>query len=251
MNCEQVDLLIHGYLDEELDVKTSMEISEHIEQCGRCANNLSTFTNQSKALKSDELYYHPSQDFRKRVYSAIRKERRPWYSSDESRWRVPALALSLVVLFAIVWAIGPLSHGISGHDDLIQTEILDSHVRALLSDHITDVLSTDQHTVKPWFNDKIDYSPDVKNLDAEGFILIGGRLEYIDGKPVAVIVYRRAKHIIDLYSWPEPESHETSSKLATIRGYHMITWNSSNSTYCVVSDVEEGQLEEFREQLGK
>ncbi len=125
-------------------------------------------------------------------------------------------------------------------------ELVADHIRALQPGHLTDVLSTDQHTVKPWFDGRIDYAPPVRDFAAQGFPLIGGRLDYIRDRPVAALVYRRDKHLIDLYVWPE-QGAASAPTLDARNGYNVVRWSEGGMAFRAVSDVEAGQLEDFAE----
>ena len=125
-------------------------------------------------------------------------------------------------------------------------ELVADHIRALQPGHLTDVLSSDQHTVKPWFDGRIDYSPPVKDFAGEGFPLIGGRLDYVHDRPVAVLVYRRDKHLIDLYVWPE-QGPASAPVTDAHNGYNIVSWTEGGMAFHAVSDVEATQLRDFVE----
>jgi len=154
------------------------------------------------------------------------------------------MAASIVLAVGIGW--------ILGRNSLVRTEgstLLASHVRAMMSDHLTDVLSSDRHTVKPWFNGKIDFSPTVNDFTQAGFPLIGGRLEYLEGNRVAVLVYKRAKHVIDLYVAPLAGGLPTSN--LTERGFNEVHWASGGFEYWAISDVNQQDLNQFVELVRK
>ena len=140
------------------------------------------------------------------------------------------------------WQIARL--GSSAHDLLVR-EIVSSHVRSLMATHLTDVASSDQHTVKPWFKGQLDFSPPVKDLSKEGFKLVGGRLDYIGDRPVAALVYQRRKHFINLFIWPASTGSVADPTVFSRQGYNLIHWTEDGLTYWAVSDLNEKELEEF------
>ena len=159
-----------------------------------------------------------------------------------------AVAASLIVVCLATGVIarvllGPRQQTLTVAESDLAGQVLDSHIRSLMASHLADVVSTDQHTVKPWFNGKLDFSPPVIDFAAQGFPLIGGRLDYLDGRSAAALVYRRRKHIINLFVWPEQGRVGTESM--TRRGYHLIHWTKDGMTYWAVSDVSGSDLSQF------
>lgn len=155
----------------------------------------------------------------------------------------PLAAAALVVLLLIPVIRGPSS------DELLTQEVVASHIRSLMADHLADVPSTDEHTVKPWFNGKLDFSPPVSDLAKQGFPLVGGRLDYLNNRPVAALVYKHDRHVINVFVWPSDRDTEVSGPIKTQQGYHVIRWASAGVNFWVVSDLEETQLAQFADLL--
>jgi len=159
------------------------------------------------------------------------------------RWRWLALAGSLVAAMIVI-AVGLSIFSRPATDEVLATEIVSSHVRSLMADHLTDVPSSDQHTVKPWFDGKLDFSPPVKDLSQQGFSLYGGRLDYIGNRPVAALVYQRRQHPINLFIWPSSDVTK-SEKASVTHGYNLIEWSNGGMAYWVVSDLNLAELQQF------
>ncbi len=248
MNCDDAISLVHGYVDGELDLTNALALERHLSQCAACSRRYENVRTLSSVLRDGALYYEASPALQRRVRRALRQ-------SSESRslgglrarfsWGWLAAAASAAIL-VVVLAGGLLPRFTAGTiDTRISQEVIASHVRSLMADHLTDVLSSDQHTVKPWFAGKLDFSPPVKDLAAEGFPLVGGRLDYIERRPVAALVYRRRKHTINLFVWPEEGAPSPPRAENTPHGYNLINWNENGMTYWAVSDLDATELAEF------
>ena len=248
MNCDDAISLVHGYVDGELDLTNALALERHLSQCAACARRYENVRSLSSVLKNGAPYFEASPALQRRVRRALRQ-------SSESRglgglmprfsWGWVAAAASAAILM-VVLAGDLLPRFTAGTiDTRISQEVIASHVRSLMADHLTDVLSSDQHTVKPWFAGKLDFSPPVKDLAAEGFPLVGGRLDYIERRPVAALVYRRRKHTINLFVWPEEGAPSPPRAENTPHGYNLINWNENGMTYWAVSDLDATELAEF------
>lgn len=257
MSCQENDTLILGYLDGELDLLNTLQLEAHLRECATCAQALKNNQLLRSALRAGDFYYKPPDDLAKRIHLSLYKankpgkvgrqvstpvqevpRRMPWRIS----WALAGVAASLAVIALMAWRLGPVA-SMRSKDDFLAQEILASHVRSLMTDHLTDVPSSDQHTVKPWFDGKLDFSPPVKDLSTEGFPLVGGRLDYLDGRPVAALVYRRRKHFINLFIWPAPK--DAGRRMVMRQGYNLLHWTRSGMTYWAVSDVNSAELQEF------
>lgn len=242
MNCEQTQELIDAYVDGELDLVNSVEIERHLRDCQECSKSHAGLLALRSAVGS--VYQEPSPQLQKRVTSAIRK-----YEKKEGRtlvvpWRVIAFASSFGLLFLLSWSACWLLSGPSP-DDALAREVVSSHVRSLMAEHLADVPSSDQHTVKPWFNGKLDFSPPVIDLEDQGFALIGGRLDYLKDRPVAALVYQRKKHLINLFLWPSTDESGHSGRMSTLQGYNVVYSKLADMNCWVVSDLNPDELKEF------
>lgn len=255
MSCENTRSMIHGYLDDELGLDGTMAFERHVAECPSCSLELEDYKALRAKMRNSSLYYQAPAELRVRIHQAMgefsgQESKRPveklskpsWWQQPTLAWAFAAFACGavLLVLTSSIWMprIGENSRA-----PLLAQEVLDSHVRSLMADHLFDVPSSDHHTVKPWFDGKLDFSPPVPNLDSQGFVLAGGRLDYLEGRPVAAVVYRRRQHVINLFMWPE--SRETSTKTEMHNGYNMIHWSSGGTAYWAVSDLNQQELQEF------
>ncbi len=238
MNCQHARLLIHGYVDGELDLVGSLEIERHVRGCAECAQVYQAQLALRSAIGAGALYHQAPAGLRRRVQASLRgASGSGWPRLPRWRWIGLAVALAVVALAAAWLARGLLP----GRDDRLADDVLASHVRALMADHLTDVASSDQHTVKPWFDGKLDFSPDVEDLASQGFPLVGGRLDYLDNRPVAALVYQRRRHFINLFIWPAAVADAAPRDL-TRQGYNMVSWSQDGMVYWAVSDVSPDDL---------
>ena len=257
MSCRENDALIHGYVDGELDLVNALQFETHLRECATCAQSLKQHQGLRSALRAGDFYFRPPDDLerrirlilheangpgkvRRQVLTAVREAwgRMPWRIS----WALAGVAVSFAVIALMAWRLGPVAAR-RAQDDPLAQQVMASHVRSLMADHLTDVSSSDQHAVKPWFDGKLDFSPPVNDLSTEGFPLVGGRLDYLDDRPVAALVYRRARHFINVFIWPATK--DGGQKTAIRQGYNLFHWSQSHMTYWAVSDVNSAELREF------
>jgi anti-sigma factor RsiW len=244
LSCQETRELIHGYLDGEVDLVKSMEIEEHLRDCPACMQTYKSIRSLRSALGNSALRFEPPANFEQRLRSTLRQESAPESDPLSLRWRWIVAGASLVAAGLAIWAVAGLTAR-PPTDDVLAQEIVSSHVRSLMADHLTDVLSSDQHTVKPWFDGKLDFSPTVKDLSQQGFSLNGGRLDYIDNRPVAALVYQRRQHSINLFVWPSKEAPAMIEQASVRQGYNVIRWSNAGMTYCAVSDLNLVELQQF------
>ena len=242
MVCSDTRELIHAYLDGELDLARSLEIEQHLEACPACAKAYSEQKSLHLAIARSSLYYEAPNELRRNVRKALgradgsespRRNRWGW----QTLWApLGVMALALVIVLAIVTR--------PSAENQLAEQIVSAHIRSLMPGHLIDIPSSDKHTVKPWFNGKLDFSPTVKDLADRGFPLIGGRLDYVAGRPVAAVVYQRRKHVINLFIWPG-DSAGSDGKVISRQGYHALLWSRNGMTYTAISDVIQADLEQF------
>ena len=267
MNCDEATKLMDGYLDGELDPLTSQTIEQHLRDCHKCEQAYEAHTALSHAISRGAPYYKAPNELRQRVHSSLldtigakdirsaarenqllvkrpRAERR--FVPSEMPWNWLALAAAIILTAVIISSLLPRLKQ-PGSDQFLATQLIASHVRSLMANHLTDVASSDQHTVKPWLDAKLDFAPAVVDLSGQGFPLIGGRLDYLDNRPVAALVYQRRKHFINLFVWPAAAGDGKKQELVTRQGYHLLHWIDGDFTYWAVSDVNASDLQNFKQ----
>lgn len=230
--CPERQFLIQAEIDGELDAAASAELQTHLRDCPGCARLHADLLALSHRLRADLP-----------VHTAPPLLRASWQRRAASRRLAPFAALiGGAAIAAGVMLLLPQPD--RGPDRGLDAELAASHVRALQPGHLTDVLSSSQHTVKPWFDGRIDYAPPVRDFAVEGFPLVGGRLDYVGGRPVAVLVYQRDRHVIDLYLWPAPGADAPPARSGG-HGYAIVGWTRDGMAFRAVSDVEPEELLRF------
>ena len=244
MSCDDAHMLLDAYADGELDLVRSVEIEKHMEGCQACSRAVENLRALGSAMRSGGLYYEAPASLGPRLEKAMQRAGRSESRPKRFGWQLIALAASLLLA---VYFVARLSPGTvrDASSNLVAQEALDSHLRSLMPGHLTDVQSTDQHTVKPWFNGKLDYSPPVTDFARQGFPLTGGRLDSLTGRAVAVLVYQRRQHLINVYVWPAPGSADAGAGESVRQGYNMIRWTRAGMNWWVVSDLNSGELNGF------
>jgi anti-sigma factor RsiW len=264
------ELQITAYLDDELDLTSAIDLERHLEECPACARAIAAQRALRQAIGAADLRFRPTPPQARRLRRAFGAQGRSGW------WQHPQLrAIAALLLVAVAaWSVGrrwpaPPAPGTPATTaaPAIMEQVIASHVRAQLSGHPEDVASSDRHTVKPWFGGRLDYSPPVIDLAAQGFPLRGGRLEYVGGRPVATLVYQAGNHLVSVLVWPvgaaagaagaasaavpadgadaPPGAVAASSQ----RGFHLRRWSQAGMTWWAVSDVAEDRLDELVRRL--
>ena len=242
MTCAQALPLLSAYLDRELDVTQSLEIEGHVRECDRCSAALQQHEALRSSLSAAALVFAPPRDLEWRVRKAVRREARPRGLSVLPPWRWAAVPVAATLAAALSWSVAIHRGGTSG-ENVVLAELVSGHVRSLMADHLVDVATSDQPTVKPWFNGKVDFAPPVMDFTASGFPLVGGRVDYIAGRPVAVVVYKRRQHVVNVFIWPSGNDDGHGVRNLAFQGYHLLRWVRSGLTFWAVSDVNGADLE--------
>jgi len=244
MDCEQIQTNIESYLDGELTLSDRREFECHVSECKDCSHKLESLRSIQKMIRNTGYSDTPS-TLKQNIQNQLRN-----YTGEEAnnaawlRWlgfgggafATGSFVTWMVMSFLFVAPL-PIT---------LTDEIISSHVHSLMVDHMTDVKSSDQHTVKPWFNGRVDYAPPVKNIEKSGFELLGGRLDYIQGKATAAIVHKRRAHIINTFiSKNNDRDINTEPELIQRQGYNIFFWKNNALDYWVISDLNKKELSEF------
>jgi len=264
VNCKEVADLKDAYADRELDRVRAAEFEQHLSGCRACSQAQENIRVLSSALKSADLYFKAPPQLQQSIHKLVTadvvaadvRRRTPEFPSKNPsphiggynvwaalrnllKFGLPVAGTAVIAFLLATRLVGPSA------DQRLAQEITASHVRSLMANHLTDVASSDQHTVKPWFDGKIDFAPPVKDLAAQGFPLVGGRLDYIQDRQVAALVYQRHKHFVNLFVWPAGDSSNAREKRAVGRGYNLIHWTESGMNFWAVSDLNSDELKAF------
>jgi anti-sigma factor RsiW len=241
MTCDEAEILLHALMDGELDAGHAREVEDHVAGCPRCAAQLRAWRQMSQAVAGADLGYAAPPALRRRIEAALPQTQAPNRRAVLKGFAMGSAvsALAATGLVAIVLR--------SDDEQRILSEVVSAHLRSLQAGHLTDVLSTDQHTVKPWFNGKLDVAPPVIDLTAQGFTLIGGRLDYLDAHAVGAIVYRRRLHVINLFVAQTASTEPRPARIETIQGFNIRSWSEGGLNYWAVSDLAVDELAEFGE----
>ena len=251
MRCAECNELLSAYMDDELMRDEQQAVREHLATCAECAREEQALALTSRRIKESFMRHSTPDVLKARIRNALAQDDaftqpalppatkpRAW-----TRWPVLAAA-GLVVAIASSTVTATLLRR-SMATGTLASAITDSHIRSLMPGHLTDVVSTSQHQVKPWFNGRVDLSPAVPNLDSAGFPLAGGRVDYIEGRAVPVVTYTRRQHVINVYARPSGARSSSGSVHESRNGFHIVEWQSGGLDYWAVSDLNSAELDQF------
>jgi anti-sigma factor RsiW len=247
VTCDELRSLLHPYVDGELDLVRGLEVERHLEACPACAQALEQQQALRGAFGGADLYHRAPADLRQRIRSSLRPPRTRRLAIPAQIWVPVGVAAALLLGSLLAWGILGRRPGPSAEDALAQ-DVVSSQARSLVAEHLYSVKSSNTHTVKPWLDKRLDFAVPVTNLEAEGYPLAGGRLDYLHNERVAALVYERRDHIINVFVWPTTAADEPP-QTQTRRGYHLIHWTRGGLTYWAISDLNEAELQQFVELL--
>ena len=228
MTCAEAADLIEPYLDDELEPGARAEVHEHLASCADCGESLARLRDLRTDIQTHAPRYTAPAHLQSAIQDSLRRRSFPW------QWA--AIAAGVLLAISAAWNVTLLR----SHDPVAEA-VLSSHVRSLIGTHLLDVPSSDQHTVKPWFNGRLPFAPDVQDFVGQGFPLIGGRIEYFAERPVAALVYHRRRHVINLFTWPGEGGSGESAR----NGFTLVHWTKNGMSYWAVSDVSADDLHQF------
>jgi mycothiol system anti-sigma-R factor len=254
VGCDLTRTNLHGYLDGELDATRASEFERHLESCRECHTALNSAESLRSALQHSGLYERAPESLRQKVRAGLKSA-----SVAEVPRRISPVVLQWLAAAAVIlllvgasWLAFPAYFAKNtAQGEITSAELVDAHIRSLQPGHLTDVTSTDQHTVKPWFDGKLDFVPPVKDYADEGFPLIGGRLDVLTGRSVAVLVYGRRKHIINVFAFPTKEPDLPLHPSGVHQGYQWVHWRRQGMEYCAVSDVAAPDIRELAQLMSQ
>lgn len=242
MNCQDVRVLLHAYLDDELGAADSLAVARHLAECGACMQRFDAHAQLRGDLRQADLYRKAPAALRARIAARLPQAAVAPHPPRRA-WSMALAALAALLVIAAVFAGWQTLQLRRQGSDALVAEAVSDHVRSLLPGHLIDVQTSNEHTVKPWFDGRVDFSPQVKDLSAQGFELIGGRLDVLDGRQVAALVYKRRLHTINLFQWPSRT--RAAAPPQTRDGYHVLEWNDAGLRFVAVSSVATSDLETF------
>jgi anti-sigma factor RsiW len=251
MRCERSQTVVNGYFDNELDALGAAEFERHLQQCSECVAEIDSLNALRSAISGSQLYAKMPAAFSKQVLADLNaKTKKPILIAPARRttqWL--ALAAAIVLLAYTGWRGLPF-HQPDNLEAVLTNKVVDAHLRSLQPGHLTDVISTDQHTVKPWFDGKLDFAPPVRDFSEQGYPLQGGRLDVVDHRAVAALVYGRRKHLVNVFVWPTAEK-DAPPRAGSLQGYNWVEWRKQGMEFCAVSDAAPTDLEQLQRLLAE
>ena len=258
MDCMSIRGQMHPYLDQELDLPNVVAIDRHLASCLECSAMFAQLSALQSGLRRHAVRHSAPAALAERIragvaagaagarmQTAVRVKRAPWFQ----HWF--QLGAAVAAATVMTWAATTLYYASAQDEQLVAEQVFAAHARSVLTDRLFDVASSDQHTVKPWLSSKLDFSPPVADLAGAGFALVGGRVDYVNSRPVATLVYRHRQHWIDLFVWPDAKTGRASPEALARNGYNVLRWTDAGMTFWAISDVNAEDLKTFAEAYRK
>ncbi len=249
MSCDEARVLLHGLLDGELDPSKTREMEAHVGSCPRCAAELRQFREMRAAMRDERMTFAAPAALRSRIEAALAPPPVVRAAAVPSRrWLLQGFAIgSALSAAAAVGIVAVVTR--TAQDDRLLGDVVSAHLRSLQSSHLTDVAAADRQALLPWFSGKVAVAPPVIDLAAKGFTLVGGRLDFLDGKPAAAMVYRRGAHVINLFVAAANTTGHVAAKEETLQGFSLQRWSDQGMRFIAISDLGADELKEFHTQF--
>ena len=239
MKCKDALDLVHGYTDGELDLEKSLEIEQHLGACASCKVQYDHVRELGSAIRAHALYHAAPRTLRGRVAASLPRDAGAGARNPPWRWWGMAAGMLLSAVLGLGLSLEFLHNDAK---DRLLREVVAGHVRSLMANHLMDIASSDQHSVKPWIAGKLEFSPPVEDLSAQGFALAGGRLDYLNERDVMALVYRRHGHVINLFVWPDADGADSPLHSDSYRGYNLVHFSRAGMVFWAVSDLNAEEL---------
>ena len=254
MTCDDSRPFFHAYLDGELDAMQAAEFGHHLESCSACGRAVQALESLRSSMQDAQLREPLPSGFESKIRHQLDEASQPASSRTFAAWRLLAAAALLLLVIGGSWKFAQKARD-SGDApvtaaDSAAAELVDAHIRALQPGHLTDVTSTDQHTVKPWFDGRTAFAPPVRDFAAQEFPLVGGRLDVFQGHTVAALVYGRRKHFISVFIWPDG-TQNAEQYAGAMNGYQWISWKQGGLRFCAVADTNRDDLAALKDLIGR
>jgi anti-sigma factor RsiW len=242
MTLETARVLLHAFIDGELDAASTIELKAQFDASPALRQELTRLSALQSSVQTLATRYNAPPPLTRRLFAGLTAPKPESITAGiPSWWRTLAIGATATAMALLAWNLS-FRFGDRANTPALLEEVVSAHVRSLMVDHLTDLTSTERHSVKPWLSNRLDFAPPVHDFASEGFSLVGGRLDYVAGKPAAAIVYRHRQHLINVFVWPSAESKDNPIRISNHRGYNSINFESSGMSYWTVSDLNPDDL---------
>jgi anti-sigma factor RsiW len=246
MRCEEARDLVGPFVDGELTGQQKHELEIHVASCPTCTELADDYRSIGRQLRAG--YQRAPVDLADTIRTALARERpAASHSARDRRQLLQRAAVLLLTVGATAFLTWVLAQNLA-EQALVERDVVVAHVRSLIQEAPFQIASSDRHTVKPWFNGRVDFAPQVKDLAADGFPLAGGRLDVIGDRRVAAVIYKRRQHLINVFMWPTA-GIDSPARAVVSKGYNVLTWTAGGTTYWAVSDLNAAEMTELQKLL--